>query len=128
MTKANDTTSRLAEPFPQTDLAALITRWHAFRAANSVSLIDVIGMEQDQIVSDLIDDAEEDTLEALLAVPVTNDEEARALVKLVRVMLKTLDGCRRTDQAEVRLLRRVADYLEAPQKPDFDLPATIMTN
>jgi hypothetical protein len=109
MTKANDTTTNLAKPFPQTDLTDLITRWRAFRAANSVGLMDAIGME---------------TLEALLAVPITNDAEARGLVEVVGMMLKMLDGCRRADQAEVRLLRRVADYLEAPQHPDFDLPAT----
>jgi uncharacterized protein YrzB (UPF0473 family) len=106
------------------NVASIVARWRTLTAAVNADLAAVIGQNGDEVVMQILDEAREETLKALVNRPVTSHEDAHGLVSVADYLMRADN---REDGLEACLLRKAADFLETATNVGYDAPATKLT-
>ncbi|MGF9764112.1 hypothetical protein AAII07_54315 [Microvirga sp. 0TCS3.31] len=98
------------------DITSTAARWHMLTKAINTDLEKLIGREADELAVQILDRERDETLKALVELPVTYRRDAAAVVEVVAHILRYDQS---DDDLEARLLSKVVDYLEDTEKADF---------
>jgi hypothetical protein len=108
----------------QQNVSSVVARWRTLTAAINTDLTALIGQDGDEIVIQILDEAREETLSALVDLPVVSHSDADAFME---VAVHSLKFDQRDDGLEACLLRKAADFIETAMNVDYDAPATKLT-